>query len=76
MDDLARRVWRRRPGGQVTRMRFATYGERAQELVAQSPDPIRYGTVALAVQAVLEQDLSGSLAEVGVYRGELSRLIT
>lgn len=31
--------------------------------------------MALAVQAVLHQNLAGSFAEVGVYRGELSRLI-
>lgn len=74
-DDLARRIRRALPGGRVSRMRFPTYGEAAQRLVTASPDPVRYGTVALAVNRVMQEGIVGSFAEVGVYRGELSRLI-
>jgi O-methyltransferase len=56
-------------------MRFPPYGADAQHLVAASADPVRYGLVALAVESVLREGIEGDLAEVGVHRGELSRLI-
>lgn len=74
-DDLARRIRRGLPGGRVSRMRFPPYSAAAHRLVMASPDPVRYGTVALAVNRVVQQEIIGSFAEVGVYSGELSRLI-
>jgi O-methyltransferase len=56
-------------------MYFAPYDAEVQRLIRRSPDPIRWATVALALRSLYRDALEGSLAEVGVYRGELSRLI-
>jgi O-methyltransferase len=40
-----------------------------------SRDPVRYGTVALAIESLIKDDVKGALAECGVYKGDLSRFI-
>lgn len=40
-----------------------------------SPDPVRTGSVFLALERLKNEGVEGALAEVGVYRGDLSRLI-
>jgi O-methyltransferase len=43
--------------------------------VRSSVDIVRYGAVALALHRLEEEGIPGDLAEVGVYRGELSRFL-
>ena len=45
------------------------------EIVTSSHDPIRNGAIALAVNRILEEDIPGAIAELGVYRGRTSRLL-
>lgn len=75
LDAAARTMLRRVEGGRRSRMRFPPYAADIQQLVATSADPVRYALVAMAVESVLREDIDGDIAEVGVYRGELSRLI-
>lgn len=51
------------------------YDGKIQNLVTSSIDPIRHGTIALAINAVKKNNIKGDFAEVGVYKGETSRLI-
>jgi O-methyltransferase len=74
-DDLARRAWRRVPRGNVSQMRFPPYDETVKRLVKAAPDPVRFSTIAMALMRLEREHIEGDLAEVGVYRGELSRLI-
>lgn len=74
LDETARQVVRRVPR-RVSPMRRPPWDAAVQALVMASPDPFRYATVALAVRSILAEDVPGAFAEVGVYRGELSRLL-
>jgi O-methyltransferase len=56
-------------------MRFPTFDERAHEQIAVSDDYFRYATMGLALQRVLDEDVPGDLAEVGVWRGETSAFL-
>ena len=38
-------------------------------------DPVRYGTVELAIKRIMKEGIEGSFAEVGVWRGYTSRFI-
>jgi O-methyltransferase len=54
---------------------FPPYDARIVKAIADSPDPVRYATMAMALKSIERENIPGSLAEVGVYRGDLSRLI-
>jgi O-methyltransferase len=56
-------------------MRFPPYDERVKRLIRAAPDPVRFSTIAMALMRLDRDQIAGDLAEVGVYRGELSRLI-
>lgn len=56
-------------------MRFPTYDLNINHSLALVGDYFRYATIGLAIQRILSDDISGSLAEVGVYRGDISRFI-
>ena len=56
-------------------MRFPTYSENAARLVANSADRVRYGTLALALQTIERERVSGDLAELGVWRGATSTFL-
>jgi O-methyltransferase len=56
-------------------MRFPTYSKRTARLVANSADRVRYGTLALALQTIERERVSGDLAEVGVWRGATSMFL-
>ena len=73
MDDLARRIHRSVP--RHHRMRHPPFGVEAQRIISSAPDTFRFATVALAIDSILRGGIQGASAEVGVYRGELSRLI-
>ena len=55
-------------------MEFPPYAELLGDAIESSGDPVRYGALALALETV-RNDIPGSLAEVGVYKGDLSHFI-
>lgn len=56
-------------------MRFPTYDLKMNRSLAFVGDYFRYATIGLAIQRILSENINGSLAEVGVYRGDISRFV-
>src|SRR5215218_4646777 len=56
-------------------MQFPTFPREIHESIATMQDYFRYATLGLAVQRVLDEEIPGVLAEVGVWRGETSVLL-
>lgn len=56
-------------------MRFPTYDLHINYAMALKYDYFRSATIGLAVQRIVSDGILGSLAEVGVYRGEMSKFI-
>jgi O-methyltransferase len=56
-------------------MQFPPYGRTVHHAVMQSEDPVRLSSVALALHSINTLAVPGALAELGVYRGEMSRHI-
>jgi O-methyltransferase len=64
-----------RPLVRFREMRFPTFDPAVHESVATSDDYFRYATLGLAVQRVLDEPIDGAMAEVGVWRGEMSAFL-
>jgi len=75
LDGLAWRLHRRLWRVGRWRMRFPPYAPAAQRAIAESLDPIRYATLAMAAATVLREEIPGAFAELGVYRGETSSFL-
>jgi O-methyltransferase len=73
--NMLRRVYHIYVGKFRSRMRFPTYGVSVGSQVTRSADPIRYSTLALALTRLDRDCIQGAMAELGVYRGETSRLL-
>lgn len=43
--------------------------------IVDTGDPVRYGSIELALEQVMKDQVRGSLAECGVYKGTLSKFI-
>jgi O-methyltransferase len=56
-------------------MRFPPYGPPVERLVSMSGDPVRYRTIALALESLEREGVKGAIAEVGVYKGDTSRFL-
>jgi hypothetical protein len=56
-------------------MLFPTFGSAVNYQMAVKYDYFRSATIGLAVQRIMSDGILGSLAEVGVYRGEMSKFI-
>ena len=56
-------------------MKFPTYSMNIHQSLSSVGDYFRYATVGLSIQRILSDGIQGSLAEVGVYRGDMSRFI-
>jgi O-methyltransferase len=56
-------------------MRFPTFPDDAMRSVVSHPDYFRFAAVGLALSRLEAEGVPGALAEVGVYRGEMSRFI-
>jgi O-methyltransferase len=56
-------------------MQFPTYSVDVARRIEQYHDDIRYATLALAIQRLEHDQVSGAFAEVGVYRGVTSSFI-
>ncbi len=56
-------------------MKFPPFSPSLAKMVRNSGDPVRYGSYALAIAGIDRERISGAFAEVGVWRGNTSRLI-
>jgi len=56
-------------------MKFPPFEPRLAKIIRNSGDPVRYGSYALAIAGVDREEIPGAFAEVGVWRGDTSRLI-
>lgn len=56
-------------------MRFPTAAEPLIREARSVRDSIRYETIALAIETIRREAIPGALAEVGVWRGALSRFL-
>jgi len=54
---------------------YFSASQRQGIIEAEANDPVRYGTIALALEQVAKLEIPGALAECGVYRGYLSRFV-
>jgi len=52
---------------------FLPYKER--KIFLQTRDPVRYGAIFLAINAIKKYEIEGSFAEVGVYKGDTSKIV-
>lgn len=59
----------------IAMMNFPPYDAAIQETVVSCNDPIRFATLALAINQIRKNNIEGSFAEVGVWRGDTSRFI-
>jgi O-methyltransferase len=84
MGDLGKRVRARIPAARnrllrplfgFREMRFPTFSSDVHRRMAVADDYFRQVTLGLAVQRVLEEEIPGAFAEVGVWRGETSELL-
>ena len=57
------------------RMKHPSFGAALHDEIGGKQDYFRYATLALALERLELDKIEGSLAEVGVYRGETSRII-
>lgn len=64
-----------RPLARFREMRFPTFPPDLHESIAGSDDYFRYATLGLAAQRVLDENVPGAFAEVGVWRGETSAFL-
>lgn len=49
--------------------------EQRRTIVMTAGDPVRYGTIMLAIEQIRKDGVTGALAECGVYRGHLSKFL-
>ena len=54
---------------------FPALPDKGARMLADSPDPIRHGTMAYALKRIREDNIPGAMAEIGVYRGETSEYL-
>lgn len=51
------------------------YNIKIHNKLISTDDPVRYTTMALAINTIKKTKLKGSFAEIGVYRGDTSKII-
>jgi O-methyltransferase len=56
-------------------MKFPPFDSSLAKIIRDSGDPVRYGSCALAIADIERDGIPGAFAEVGVWRGDTSRLI-
>jgi len=59
----------------VALMNFPPYDAAIHETVISCADPVRFATLALAINQIRKNNIEGSFVEVGVWRGDTSRFI-
>jgi O-methyltransferase len=70
-----RRTEEEPPQGPSGLMHFPPYSPAVQEMVSLTGDPVRSSCIALAIETIEREQIPGAFAELGVYRGNTSRLI-
>ena len=56
-------------------IKYPPYGKKKHNYVISRLDPIRYEAIALALHRIEKDKIFGSIAELGVYRGETSKFL-
>jgi len=56
-------------------MNFPPYDGAIHKIVVSHHDPVRLATIALAISQIKKNNIDGSFAEVGIWRGDTSRFI-
>ena len=56
-------------------MKFPPLSPKLATMIRNSGDPVRYGSMALAIAGLDRAGIPGALAEVGVWRGDTSRFL-
>ena len=57
-------------------IKYPPYGVYLHDnIVSSFWDPIRFASISLAINTIKNEDIKGSLAEVGVFQGESSKII-
>lgn len=56
-------------------MRYPPYGPEAVDEIKISVDKVRISSIALALRTIDSEGVEGAMAELGVYQGELSRVL-
>lgn len=56
-------------------MKFPTFDSEVSQSLTAVGDYFRYATIGLALRTVLQENVAGHLAELGVYRGDMSAFI-
>lgn len=49
--------------------------ESKQRLLMETSDPVRFGSILLAINNIEKSGISGAFAEAGVYKGDVSKFI-
>jgi O-methyltransferase len=68
-------LWPLKPFFKYTAMRFPTFSSDIHSSIIPHSDYFRQATLGLAIQRVLSESVEGSFAEVGVYRGDVSKFV-
>ena len=68
-------LYRRYRGTFHPHMGAPPYPKKIQRMVRWSDDPVRYATVALALERIRKESIKGAIAEVGVWRGQMSQFL-
>lgn len=50
--------------------------QKQREIIVKSGDPVRYGNLLLSIEQLKKENISGSIAECGVYQGKLSKFLS
>jgi O-methyltransferase len=72
---LLGRVYFRFRGTFLAKMTFPTYSKNIERMIRWSNDPVRHATMALALERIRSESIPGAIAELGVYRGYVSRFL-
>ncbi len=56
-------------------IRYPPYNKKIHNKLISTDDPIRYTTLALALNNLNKNNINGCIAEVGVYKGNTSKII-
>lgn len=57
------------------KMQVPTFSAQVHDTILSQHDYFRFATIGLALQRIRNEQIEGEMAEVGVYRGDVSKLI-
>ncbi|MGE5409583.1 MAG: TylF/MycF/NovP-related O-methyltransferase [Clostridiales bacterium] len=56
-------------------MKFPTFPDEVNKLISVNNDYFRYATMSLAIMRLINENIQGDFAEVGVYKGDTSQIL-